>query len=37
LYQTRGRVVEVLGDDGWTPSTRGLAQLTVAVPTRPRV
>jgi hypothetical protein len=31
------RVVEVLGDDGWTPSTRALAQLTSAVPTRPRV
>ncbi len=31
------RVVEVLADDGWTPSTRALAQLTIAVPTRPRV
>jgi hypothetical protein len=31
------RVVEVLGDDGWTPSTHALAHLTVAVPTRPRV
>lgn len=31
------RVVEVLGDDGWMPSTRALAQLTTAVPTRPRV
>jgi hypothetical protein len=30
------RVVEVLTDGGWTPSTRGLSQFTIDVPVTPR-
>ena len=30
------RVVEVLTDGGWTPSTRGLSQFTIDVPVSPR-
>jgi hypothetical protein len=30
------RVVEVLADGAWTPSTRGLSQFTIDVPVSPR-